>query len=65
MIYHIGDKFLVGDVEVEVGVVNQGMAWVFPVEGSTHICVGRLDENGISQNGTKAIPIMNVECMAV
>ncbi len=65
MHYHVGDKFLVGDVEVQVFRVNQGMAWVSPVEGDTHICLARLDEQGFTEHGTKAIPIMNIECMAV
>lgn len=65
MIYHIGDKFLVGDIEAKVFYINQGMAWLVPTEGNTHICIGRLDENGLSQNGLRAIAIMDVECQAV
>lgn len=65
MIYHIGDKFLVGDVETEVFYVNQGMAWVAPSEGDTHICLARLDENGLTQNGLRVLVISNVECQAV
>lgn len=65
MIYHVGDNFLLGDVECKVAYVNQGLAWLVPAEGSTHIVIARLDEKGVSQNGTKAIPIHNEECLAV
>lgn len=65
MNYQLGDKFLVNEIECKIAYINNGMAWIVPLEGDTHIVIDRLDEFGYANNKTKAIAIVNKECLAV
>jgi len=65
MIYTLGDRFLIGDLLVQVTYLNAGMAWVSPVEDFEigHIkyfsCAtfDVLDEDGFDSYGDEAQPV--------
>ena len=37
MIYHLGDKLIINGIECEVGYINNGNAWLFPLKDHTDI----------------------------
>lgn len=73
MIYHIGDKFLVNNIESKVIFINNENAWVAPTEDIiikgvkyyTFCAFEMLNEKGIDSNGKRAKVINNKECGAI
>lgn len=78
MKYHVGDKFIVNGVEGIVKYVNNGYAWLFPLQdqisfensfnGSqlmSGLAFAKLDEKGRLSDGTRAFAVINTECAAV
>ena len=73
MKYTLGDKFIVKNIECEVKYINNGKAWVFPLEdldfnGKRYLacaCFEVLDEKGIDSTGNKALVLHNKECKSV
>ena len=65
MLYSIGDRFLIGDLLVEVKYTNAGMAWVAPLEDfeigyiKYFSCAtfDVLDEDGLDSYGDEAQPV--------
>lgn len=62
MEYKIGDQFLLGDMIVEVRYINNGMAWIAPIEDSgegptkrySAVVFDVLDEEGLDRDGNQA-----------
>lgn len=71
MMYHIGDKFLLGDVLCEVLFINAGRAWVGHVEEDLdhhqlrNVTIAVLDEEGVDKKGQKAIAVVPGSSLAV
>jgi len=74
MIFRLFDKFLVKGILCEVRLINQGKAFVAPLEdtpadnGRSHLacCIFEiLDEKGRDRTGVKAKVVSNVACGAV
>lgn len=71
MKFHIGDKFLVQEVECEIQFINQDYAWLFPIEDDSAksvlkgVALARIDKKGRLADGTKAVPIAELPCGAV
>lgn len=73
MLYSIGDQFLVRNVVCEVRFINNGKAWLFPVEDSeygedfyiTCLAYEVLDNRGRTRSGEKAAVVVNARSGAV
>lgn len=69
MKYHIGDKFLYKGIECVVRYINNGNAWLAPIDHSDehHVCLtlGYINEKGVDKDGNKAMTLSNRDCLAV
>ncbi len=71
MLYQINDKFLVDNILCEVRHINNGSAWVSPIEDLedylhySSLAFEVLDEKGFDRKGNKAIVINNMQSGAV
>lgn len=69
MKYHIGDRFLLDTLEVEVLFINKGLAWLGPVEDEPELFKGcvyfKVDEKGYTPEGKRIRGMVTLGSSAV